>query len=410
MRLRCTPGNSMIEEELYKLATEELNGPNRRTDLWKRAVALATDDHDEARYLYTNLRVEEMIEEREQNHEPFFGGIPSIDTPPPTEDPISLNTPIPELDENTLANRELGIAELSDELQSRRVANESFRQHELVDADDDLDAEPILQHTAFDDILADTGEIPDDDPTMKVESLHKDVVPREMPSFSSSPDSDVIRIPAAEEIPSFEEASKTSAFSNTISAHPDALQDDEIFEDDNPEIDLDERANQTQDITRQLDDTLDSTWTAGLGEGAVAIAAASGVTGTGRKRFAILTNEDGQIKAVKDGVSWPAMLFTLPWLLISKLFGTAIVYLLLLAVFVLGGIAIALHIDSAPAWTNPMRLLASGFAFLGFVGVFILPFFLGNTWVKKKLQRKGYKMRGLLKANSASHARDQIIG
>ena len=48
------------EEELYKLATDELNSRNRKADLWARACALATDDVDEARYLYTNLRVEEL--------------------------------------------------------------------------------------------------------------------------------------------------------------------------------------------------------------------------------------------------------------------------------------------------------------------------------------------------------------
>lgn len=53
----------MREEELYKLAKEELNSRNRKADLWARACALATDDVDEARYLYTNLRVEELATE-----------------------------------------------------------------------------------------------------------------------------------------------------------------------------------------------------------------------------------------------------------------------------------------------------------------------------------------------------------
>ena len=50
----------MQEDDLYKLATDELNSRNRKADLWARACALATDDVDEARYLYTNLRVEEL--------------------------------------------------------------------------------------------------------------------------------------------------------------------------------------------------------------------------------------------------------------------------------------------------------------------------------------------------------------
>ena len=50
----------MREEDLYELATDELNSHSRKADLWARACALATDDVDEARYLYTNLRVEEL--------------------------------------------------------------------------------------------------------------------------------------------------------------------------------------------------------------------------------------------------------------------------------------------------------------------------------------------------------------
>ena len=55
----------MIDEELYQRATDELNSDRRRPHLWARACALSSDDHDEARYLYTNLRVEELIAERE---------------------------------------------------------------------------------------------------------------------------------------------------------------------------------------------------------------------------------------------------------------------------------------------------------------------------------------------------------
>ena len=55
----------MIDEELYQQAADELNSDRRRQHIWARACALASDDHDEARFLYTNLRVEELIAERE---------------------------------------------------------------------------------------------------------------------------------------------------------------------------------------------------------------------------------------------------------------------------------------------------------------------------------------------------------
>ncbi len=55
----------MIDEELYQQAADELNSDRRRAHIWARACALSKDDHDEARYLYTNLRVEELMAERE---------------------------------------------------------------------------------------------------------------------------------------------------------------------------------------------------------------------------------------------------------------------------------------------------------------------------------------------------------
>lgn len=56
----------MIDEELYQKAADELNSDRRRPHIWARACALADDDHDEARYLYTNLRVEELLAEAER--------------------------------------------------------------------------------------------------------------------------------------------------------------------------------------------------------------------------------------------------------------------------------------------------------------------------------------------------------
>ncbi|NND90018.1 MAG: hypothetical protein HKN42_04080 [Granulosicoccus sp.] len=59
----------MIDEDLYQQAADELNSDKRRPHIWARACALASDDHDEARYLYTNLRVEELIAERKRQSE-----------------------------------------------------------------------------------------------------------------------------------------------------------------------------------------------------------------------------------------------------------------------------------------------------------------------------------------------------
>ncbi len=90
----------MIDEDLYQQATDELNSDKRRPHIWARACALASDDHDEARYLYTNLRVEELIAERETS-----GLSPSADDSQATDDqhdatlalePLNLDEDIPE--------------------------------------------------------------------------------------------------------------------------------------------------------------------------------------------------------------------------------------------------------------------------------------------------------------------------
>ncbi|MFK8083347.1 MAG: hypothetical protein AB8B97_23965 [Granulosicoccus sp.] len=71
----------MIDEELYQQAADELNSDRRRPHIWARACALASDDHDEARYLYTNLRVEELLAEREKQLDaPIDASIIETDT------------------------------------------------------------------------------------------------------------------------------------------------------------------------------------------------------------------------------------------------------------------------------------------------------------------------------------------
>ena len=68
----------MIDEELYKRAADELNSERRRPHIWARACALANDDHDEARYLYTNLRVEELLAEQAAGD--ATASVPATDT------------------------------------------------------------------------------------------------------------------------------------------------------------------------------------------------------------------------------------------------------------------------------------------------------------------------------------------
>lgn len=85
----------MIDEELYQQAADELNSDRRIPHIWARACALASDDHDEARYLYTNLRVEELISEREAGI--ASGAIPAGDYSDDSDPTLALE-PISGLD------------------------------------------------------------------------------------------------------------------------------------------------------------------------------------------------------------------------------------------------------------------------------------------------------------------------
>ena len=82
----------MIDEEFYRQAADELDSERRRPQVWARACALADDDHDEARYLYTNLRVEELLAEAERGGED--GGVEESGPSAPLE--TSDDEPAPE--------------------------------------------------------------------------------------------------------------------------------------------------------------------------------------------------------------------------------------------------------------------------------------------------------------------------
>ncbi|MBX2823280.1 MAG: DUF2628 domain-containing protein [Gammaproteobacteria bacterium] len=426
----------MIEEELYRRATEELNGPNRRADLWKRAVALATDDHDEARYLYTNLRVEELLQERELaggtqqfSEEDLTESIgePEVDSTTSIESidfdagpsaPASISTPEPELSAPSGDDHELNLGQLSDDLDNAKHSTPSTRPEKglIGDVTETLRAERNLANAPLgvDDLLSDLedADLQDDDPTIRISS--QDSEQTAVTGVMSESDMELTQNSIAGGSPgvipdNFDPDAED--FLEETSALPDATQDDRYFEEDNPEIDLDARANQTQDITRHLDDTLDSSLASldTIGTAAGIGATANTIIGNGRKRYDILTHLDGRMKAIKQGVSWPALFFTMPWLLVKNLWGTLLIYLIMFAVLVVGGIALALHVDAAPAWTNSMRLVSVGFATLAFAGILLIPFVRGNHWVARRWRRKGFESQGIIKANSPEHALNQLV-
>ena len=145
----------MIDEDLYQQAADELNTDQRRPHLWARACALASDDHDEARFLYTNLRVEELIAERETSGSSMSNNI--------TEE-ADATLGLAPLDE-TLANAALTDEEIPSSVSTpsgidRPEANSEGLQLEPLNADaladlDITDATPDLAQDPDAELMAD---------------------------------------------------------------------------------------------------------------------------------------------------------------------------------------------------------------------------------------------------------------
>lgn len=129
----------MIDEELYRIAQEELNSDQRRSNIWARACALARDDHDEARYLYTNLRVEEMVAEQKASGKP---DLPENDPAPEPEEKPASDKPRIRLDPAVMAQANEMIAD--DRSEDLRLESSS-----LADSDfGDLDADAMEQFSS----------------------------------------------------------------------------------------------------------------------------------------------------------------------------------------------------------------------------------------------------------------------
>jgi len=122
------------------------------------------------------------------------------------------------------------------------------------------------------------------------------------------------------------------------------------------------------------------------------------------KRFAVY-RRDTSAQAVKHGVSWTALLLTLPYLIYRHMFGTAIVYGLLWIITLTGLVVSALAwIDAGDNVTPLVQASTIGFALLAFVGLVYLPFRYGNHWRGEKLEKRGYELIAIAKARSPGKA------
>ena len=446
----------MIDEDLYKIATDELNSGERNPEVWARACALASDDHDEARFLYTNLRVEEMLstdgrkrtfstsdQQRNANAnnemrsdalelEPTvsFGsdstelseedmdstvaqtessrwGIDSINTlaPPDEHDSIEkgdLNAPtsaagtgalsdeVVEFDDETMAE----IAALSNESSSdsNAVATTPGNAESTSQVDENAaDSSDIVANVFAASAVANREQILSQDQTTASAALPS---PSDEIQYQSQTKSvDVIPSFDGDALPNQEDHDATIDAAYADSAH--AANDDAASA--NQEIST-HTARSTLIDAHQLageeDNSMDATTALDTGVG----------------RSFMVFNRHGTLKSIKQGVSWPALIFTFPWLLSKALFGTAIVYGCLW-VLSLGGLLVTANrwfIAGSDAMIS-IKLWTGAFAVLAIVGLLYIPFRYGNRWVAEKLQNRGFKYEGSVSAVNKLDAVDRLV-
>lgn len=455
----------MIDEELYELAAAELNSDKRNARLWARACALASDDHDEARFLYTNLRVEELLAARnapapqapaDSAHTANIDASSSADLS--ANDAISSPAAEGISDDpfDDLRLEPLEAGENAIEVASARAGLDS-------PSADALSAED-LQNFANDD--ASRPESVHGDTHLELPDVEIDLDPASVMQMNDAETGSVSAIDGQQaKLPvdtvDTGETDTTQAFDDQPHRPPDApgwLDEDVRVERAATDFATRQASVETealaQDLERQASEmsgaeasavvpAAHSTNASGDGMdvtpaavGAAAVVAGTAVTGAsdipaaepvahrddgvadadlealntgGSKSFLIYKRNDGSMRAVKLGVSWPALFFTFPWLMSRGLIGTAIIYALLWAVLLAAllwtGFA---WLDAGALATLPLKLWTLGFAALAVIGLLYIPFRYGNTWHASKLERRGFEYQLPVSANNSQHAVDRL--
>lgn len=461
----------MIDEELYQQAADELNSDRRRAHIWARACALSKDDHDEARYLYTNLRVEELIAERES----------SLDT---ADDALSMEQDVPlTLDPTPTSIPPTGVLPLDDTLEFGDDSTLSIDSAPSLPSDSglQLDPAPIMPE------IASGGA-----PLSPMEREYYEKHPEQLKELEESKVTESIQqgnqdldliLDGIESINYGDDdksnilsADFTNAEFTPVDENPGVLVNDEMdwldsdaqaddshgahdsqgndfqtnlqhFDPQTPAVDETDRF--TQDLLRQVDELPgqhsdvvssnelhqeESTWEPSprANEAAVGTAAAIGaaryghvennhnhrsIGATDSLRLPIdLTDgksgteytvfrRDQKIQAVKEGVSWSALFFTVPYLIYRHMFGTAIVYTIMSLIVAAGLIFMGLSwIDAGASASNLIKLTTVGFGLLAVVGILYLPFRHGNSWRSEKLEQRGFELVARVKAGNPGKA------
>jgi hypothetical protein len=455
----------MIDEELYERAAAELNSDKRNARLWARACALASDDHDEARFLYTNLRVEEMLAARnaptpqapaDSAHTPDIDASPSADFPVEADSSSHAVERLPADPFDDLRLEPLAAAENTVEVASARAgvdspsadalsaedlqnfANDDASRPESVhgdthlelpDVEIDLDPASVMQMND-----AETGSVSaiDDEPAKLPADEVDTAEPDTMQAFDDQPhrplnepgwlDEDVRVEREATDFATRQASVETEALAQDLERQASEMSGSD--------------ARAVVPAADSTSDTGDGTDVAPAAIGAAAVVAGTAVTGTsdspaadqveqsddavtdadlealntgGSKSFLIYRRDDGNMQAVKLGVSWPALFFTFPWLLSRGLIGTALIYALLWAVLLAAllwtGFA---WLDAGALATLSLKLWALGFAALAVIGLLYIPFRYGNTWHARKLERRGFEYQLPVSANNRQQAVDRL--
>ena len=454
----------MIDEELYQRASDELNSERRQAHIWDRACALSKNDHDEARYLYTNLRVEEYIAElasgKSLPEEESKDDAPDTISAQESEDAEASSRTLP-LDDTADFDSTLSIDEISS-----------------LSGDSDLEFEddPLLQEIASvgAPLSAVEREYYEQHPD-QLKELHQDglkdpaadnsaELDRLLGGLNTTSHTEDDDDPSHALTAEFTEVSRTQAILNE---DLDWLDDENQLEPVNQtqqglqrfpqqEPMVDETDRLTQDLLRQADDlpgqeqhsdvvASDSThqensnwepsWepsnkanVAAVGTAAAIGAARYGNTtenGSSRRASSsadsahlplsltdgksgteyLIFKKNKRVQAVKKGVSWSALLVTTPYLIYRQMFGTAIVYVLMSLIVCAGLIIMGLSwIDAGASASNMIKWVTAGFGLLAVVGLLYLPFRHGNTWRSNKLERRGFELVANVKAKNPGKA------
>lgn len=449
----------MIDEELYQQAADELNSDRRRAHIWARACALSKDDHDEARYLYTNLRVEELIAERDS------GLGTTADAPNMEQDATLALEPTPSIS----STRVLPLDDTLD-FDVDSTLNIDSTPSQPVDLGLQLDPAPVMPD------IASGGA-----PLSPMEREYYEKHPEQLKELEESKVTDSIQQGnkdldlildgiesinyGDDETSNILSADFTHAEFTPVDDIPGDLVNDEMAWLDNDDQADEGHANDnqtnlqhfapqtqavddtdrfTQDLLRQVDelpgqhsdvvasDELhqeESTWEPSprANEAAVGTAAAIGAARYGQVpdknhkhrsigatdslrlpidltdgksgREYTVFRRDQKIQAVKKGVSWSALFFTVPYLIYRQMFGTAIVYTIMSLILAAGLIFMGLSwIDAGASASNLIKLATAGFGLLAVIGILYLPFRHGNTWRSEKLEQRGFELVARVKA------------